>query len=236
MMIMLKDALYITIIMMLFYTSHSLTIDRRSLIKKGSTSIVGAFPLFGSSALSTAPDKGITVLNFEVFRVNPDSSASLNPTLTSVSKDTLLKSISSATIKTNKGGTIWLGEHHNSIEDHMLQAQMIRDIYSLRRKGSRRMPPPPMAIGLEQVQIKFQHILDDYVDGKITTDEMKDLVEWESRWQWPFEGYRPAFEAAKELGIKIIALNVNSEDLANVEQSGLPGLSPAKLQQYISDP
>lgn len=218
------------------YTSFSLTIDRRSLIQKGSTSIVGAFPLFGNSASSIASEKGTAVLNFEVFRVNPDPSASLNPTLTSVSKDILLKAISSASIKTNKGGTIWMGEHHNSLKDHMLQAQMIRDIYSLRSKGATRMSPPPMAIGLEQVQIKFQQVLDDYVDGKITADEMKELVEWESRWQWPFEGYRLVFETAKELGIKIIALNVNSEDLANVEQRGLPGLSPAELQQYISDP
>jgi uncharacterized iron-regulated protein len=75
-----------------------------------------------------------------------------------------------------------------------------------------------MAIGLEQVQIKFQSVLDDYVDGKITADEMKTLVEWETRWQWPFEAYLPIFSAAQDLGIRMIALNVNSEDLADVEK------------------
>jgi uncharacterized iron-regulated protein len=92
-----------------------------------------------------------------------------------------------------------------------------------------------MAIGLEQVQVKFQQVLDDYVDGKFSADEMKTLVEWETRWQWPFEGYRPVFEIAKELNIRLIALNVNSEDLANVEKGGLPGLEKSNLKQYISD-
>lgn len=129
-----------------------------------------------------------------------------------------------------KTGAIWLGEHHNSMKDHILQTELIRSLHAQRRSTRQ-----PMAIGLEQVQIKFQPALNDYIAGRISLQEMKDQVEWETRWQWSFEGYRPIFEAAKELCIPLIALNVNSEDLTLVETGGLPNLSKAQLDQYIPD-
>lgn len=93
-----------------------------------------------------------------------------------------------------------------------------------------------MAIGLEQVQVQYQNVLDGYVSGKIDIDKMKELVQWETRWTWPFEQYQPIFETAKELGIRLVALNVDSEDLAVVERDGFPGLGRTQLQKYISDP
>lgn len=131
------------------------------------------------------------------------------------------------------GGALWLGEHHNAAKDHNLQAKFIRSIYDERKSLS---DPTPIAIGLEQVQLQFQPALDDYVAGRISAAEMKRKVEWEKRWFWPFDVYEPIFETARELGIPLIALNVNSEDLAEVERAGLPGLPRDRLQLYIKDP
>jgi hypothetical protein len=64
---------------------------------------------------------------------------------------------------------------------------------------------------------------------------MQRLVEWDKRWMWPFQVYEPVFTAAKELGIPLVALNVNTEDLQLVEKGGLPGLPRDRLQQYIPD-
>ena len=144
-------------------------------------------------------------------------------TAATIQKNDLIKLLS------RKSGALWLGEHHNSVKDHMIQTELIRELHARRRSNQ------PMAIGLEQVQIKFQPALDDYIAGNMSLQQMKDSVEWETRWQWPFEGYSPIFEAAKELNIPLIALNVNSEDLAFVENGGLPNLSKAQLQQYIPD-
>jgi uncharacterized iron-regulated protein len=58
-----------------------------------------------------------------------------------------------------------------------------------------------MAIGLEQVQVQFQPALDDYVSAKISVEKMKELVQWETRWTWPFDNYRPIFETCRELRI-----------------------------------
>jgi uncharacterized iron-regulated protein len=93
-----------------------------------------------------------------------------------------------------------------------------------------------MAIGLEQVQVQFQPALDDFIGGKISLDEMRQMVEWDKRWMWPFEVYAPVFQTAKDLGIRLMALNVDSEDLIKVEKQGYPGLPPDRLRRYIKDP
>jgi Haem-binding uptake, Tiki superfamily, ChaN len=93
-----------------------------------------------------------------------------------------------------------------------------------------------MALGLEQIQIQFQPVLDDYVAGQLTESELRRLVEWDKRWTWSYEVYEPIFRMAKNLGVPLIALNVNSEDLEYVERLGLPGLPPDRMRQYIGDP
>ena len=50
-----------------------------------------------------------------------------------------------------------------------------------------------LAIGLEQVQVQFQDALDKYVAKEISEEQMLKEVQWESRWTWPFEKYRPIF-------------------------------------------
>ena len=94
---------------------------------------------------------------------------------------------------------------------------------------------PKLAVGLEQVQVQFQSVLDQYIKGIISLDEMRQGVEWDTRWIWPFEGYAPVFETAHELGIPLVALNVNSEDMNLVEKGGFPGLGRDRLKLYIHD-
>lgn len=124
---------------------------------------------------------------------------------------------------------MWLGEHHNSEKDHMIQLDIIKKLHAAR-------PNTPMAIGLEQIQVQFQPVLDDYVSGNISLERMKELVKWETRWTWPFDNYRPIFETCRQLGIQLVALNVDSEDLALVEREGFQGLAPSQLKKYIPDP
>jgi Haem-binding uptake, Tiki superfamily, ChaN len=93
-----------------------------------------------------------------------------------------------------------------------------------------------MAIGLEQVQVAYQPVLDAYTEGRISMDEMRQRVEWDRRWVWPFENYRSVFVTARELRIPLIALNVDSEDMSAVERQGFSGLSRQKLDRYIPDP
>lgn len=132
-------------------------------------------------------------------------------------------------LASSKGGAVWLGEHHSSEPDHILQAKMVESLRARR-------PQLPLALGLEQIQIKFQPVLDDYIAGKLSSSDLRRLVEWDQRWTWPFELYEPIFQKAREINASLIALNVNSEDLEFVERLGLPGLPPERMREYIGDP
>lgn len=168
--------------------------------------------------------------SFFSYRIVPDTS--LNPGLKPISSSDFKKTL--AMTKGN-GGALWLGEHHNSLTDHQLQADFVQDIYDQRKRSFGR-KAPPMAIGLEQVQLQFQPALDAYVAGKISAEDLKVAVEWEKRWSWSFDGYLPVFETARKLQIRLVALNVDSEDLGLVELGGFPNLPRKRLQRYISDP
>ena len=141
--------------------------------------------------------------------------------------DDLLERLS--TIET---GSVWLGEHHNSEKDHNVQVEILRRLHDKRRSSNN----GKLAIGLEQVQLKFQPVLDDFASGRITLADLRRGVEWDTRWIWPFEVYQPIFETARELGLQLVALNVDSEDLALVEKGGFPNLPKDRTRLYISDP
>ena len=167
-------------------------------------------------------------LQFTTYQIFPDASSKLDPKIKQVQPNKLNQMLANT-----KGGTIWLGEHHNSAQDHMLQAQFVRSIHEQRQKMNNN---GKMSVGLEMVQLQFQPVLDAYISKQITAKEMYERVEWEKRWSWSFENYLPIFEACKELNIPLIALNVNTEDLNKVEEGGLPNLPRDRMQQYISDP
>ena len=200
--------------------NHSL--DRRSVLAKISAGALCA----GLPQPSQAEPSAIA--SFAAYNIIPDS-VNLDPKLEEVDSLSFLKALGS----NKEGGSIWLGEHHNSERDHQFQAHCIQSIHAERIKKRNR---NPMAIGLEQVQSQFQPVLDDYIAGKLTLDELKNGVEWEKRWMWNFDGYKPIFETAKKLKIKLLALNVDSEDLSLVEKGGYPGLPINRLHKYITDP
>lgn len=211
-----RGALLVLLVLLTIITDNcvnGIAMPRRSALATAAATIASAVTPFESKAEEK---------NMKVYQVRPDASKLLNPTLKTIHQPDLIAKLS------KQSGAVWLGEHHNENRDHVLQTQLIRELHSTVNR--------PMAIGLEQVQIQFQPVLDDYIKGSISLDKMRELVEWNTRWQWPFEQYQPIFETARELQISLIALNVNSEDLVLVENGGLPNLSKLQLQRYIADP
>jgi hypothetical protein len=184
----------------------------------------------GALAYDSAASESASFSSYQIF---PDASATLYPTLKPIQPSDL-GSILSMT-NTNYGGALWLGEHHNSARDHMLQADFVRKIHDLRQRKLG-VNNGNMSVGLEMVQLQFQSALDAYIAKKISADEMKAQVQWEKRWSWSFDKYLPVFETCRELNIPLIVLNVDSEDLGLVEMGGFPNLPREKLQKYISDP
>lgn len=112
----------------------------------------------------------------------------------------------------------------------MLQAAIITELKERRRSGA------PMAVGLEAIQRQFQPVLDEYTQGRISTEQLRVATQWDTRWSWPFARYVPVLHAAREAGVRLLALNVDSEDLRLVQEAGFPGLGRRRMGKYITDP
>lgn len=143
------------------------------------------------------------------------------PKLQKISVDAALQDVGGPEVR-----AVFLGEHHNSQKDHDLQAAIIRALAERR----------PVAVGLEAIQRRFQPVLDAYVRGELTDEDLEAKTEWRTRWFWPFDRYLPVFRTCKQLQLPLVALNVDSEDLSCVEVGGLPGIDKAVLQSYVPNP
>jgi len=194
-----------------------------------------------AAAASTATDTNAGNLKdpaFSSYQIFPDASAKLDPSLGQITPSDLNQILAMTNTDRGEGGgggTIWLGEHHNSAKDHLLQADFVRSIHE-QRQTKKNTGNNNMSVGLEMIQVQFQPALDAYISKKISADEMKSRVEWDKRWSWSFDNYLPVFETCRELNIPLIALNVDSEDLGLVEVGGFPNLPRDKLRKYIIDP
>mmetsp|Transcript_18075 Transcript_18075/g.68538 ORF Transcript_18075/g.68538 Transcript_18075/m.68538 type:complete len:399 (-) Transcript_18075:1778-2974(-) len=124
---------------------------------------------------------------------------------------------------------LFLGEHHDSDEDHRLQAALLRQL-ALKNGGRK------LCVGLEMVQTHFQPVLDAYSRGELSDAQLFEQTQWASRWRWPFESYLPLLHTIRSLGGDLIALNTNSESVRKVESDGLGALSKEEISEYISDP
>ena len=200
---------------------------RVALQRSGAAGAVLGEASFGATAAGAAvpagpggPEgAGSSLASSQCFAVLPDSTLKMAPKLE--------KRGSLATVAAFKRSrAVFLGEHHNSLRDHVLQARILE---AARRSEPRR----PMAVGLEAVQRQFQPVLDAYSAGEATLADVERLTEWEKRWFWPFERYAPVFEAAKAADVRLLALNADSEDLALVEAGGLKALPKATLATYV---
>lgn len=200
------------------------TTNRREWIQQQAAVVGGTTVVAPNVASAAVKQEVVSSPSFDTYQVIPDSSPLLRPSLVRKANTALLD-----TLQRTKGA-LWLGEHHNARSDHLLQYSLIEQ---LTHKNNKR----PLAIGLEQVQIQFQSVLDEFVANKdMTVDDLRKGVEWDKRWSWDFTNYQAIFELAQAREIPLVALNVNSEDLLLVETGGLPGLSKPTLQQYIGDP
>ncbi len=114
---------------------------------------------------------------------------------------------------------IFVGEHHDRYEDHLNQLAIIQGLHA-RGKA--------LAIGMEFFQQPFQEFVDAYVEGRIDEAEFLRRTEYFDRWRFDYRLYRPILRFAREQGIPVIALNLESELTRKAGDQGIAGLSEAE--------
>ncbi len=129
-------------------------------------------------------------------------------------RETLLKTLATAQV-------IYLGETHDSPQDHQAQLDIIQ---ALRQQN------PKLAIALEMFQRPFQPVLDRYLAGQLTEVELQQQSEYDQRWGFPWQLYAPILRFAKEQRLPLLALNTPTEVTRKVAKQGLANLSRQDLQ------
>jgi len=121
---------------------------------------------------------------------------------------------------------IFVGESHDRYEDHLNQLAIIE---GLQRRGKK------LAVGMEFFQQPFQGALDAFVAGEIDEREMLRRTEYFDRWRYDYRLYRPILRFAREHGIPVIALNLESELTEKVGRGGIESLSPEERARIPTD-
>ncbi len=121
---------------------------------------------------------------------------------------------------------IYVGETHDRYADHLIQLEIIQRLYAQN---------PNIAIGMEQFQQPFQHVLDRYISGELDEKELIRQSEWMERWRYDYRLYRPILSYAQEHQIPVVALNAPKEIVAQVSEKGFAGLSADDKKKIPSD-
>ena len=121
---------------------------------------------------------------------------------------------------------IYVGESHPSVEDHRVQLQIMRDLYSRN---------PSLVLALEMFPREAQPLLDEYARGGLAEEEFLKEVRWDRNWGYPFALYRGLLTWARDHGIRIVALNAPREVVSKIAHSGLASLSAVERDRVARD-
>ena len=156
----------------------------------------------------------------------PPVADAIPDTHTRVVDPTTLTGLDALVTKLTDRRVIFVGESHDRYEDHLNQLAVIRGLHE---------QDVDLAIGMEMFQQPFQPALDAYIAGEISEEEMLRRTDYFERWRFDYRLYRPILRYAREHGIPVIALNLDSEITAKVGKAGLEGLDEGQRAQVPMD-
>jgi len=121
---------------------------------------------------------------------------------------------------------IAVGESHDEISHHMLQAEALTALAAR----------VPLAVAFEMVCYEDQAVLDSFMAG--TMSEPDFAVWWKKSWGYDYSLYQPIFAAAKAANIRAYGINAPIDVIRLVSKQGLGGLSlqdRARLPIFIQE-
>jgi uncharacterized iron-regulated protein len=117
---------------------------------------------------------------------------------------------------------VYVGETHVSRADHALQLKVARAL--LERH-------PQLAIGVEMVPRTLQPVLDRWVKGLLSEEDLLEELAWEETWGHDFALYRPLFQLTRDHRLPMVALNAPGDLVRKVARDGLAGLDARERSQ-----
>ena len=111
---------------------------------------------------------------------------------------------------------VYVGETHNSLPMHQIQAKIIEGLYEQDRD---------LSVGIEMYPVTQQEALNKWSLGILTEEEFIREGQWYVNWNFHFGFYQDIFEVVKKNGIPLYALNVPREIISKVRMKGWDALS-----------
>jgi uncharacterized iron-regulated protein len=128
---------------------------------------------------------------------------------TATEKKITMKELADKSIKKD---IIFFGEFHDDSIIHNLQKEYLQELYKLNSK---------IAVSLEMFERDVQPVIDNYLAGKITEDEM---VKTSRPWPDYMKFYKPLVELAKTNKAPVIAANIPRKYAAVYSSDGWTGI------------
>lgn len=120
------------------------------------------------------------------------------------------------------------GEIHDSVTAHNAQLAIID---AARNLPDRR----PVVLGLEQFYRSHDDFLAQYVDSKISLEELLERTKWSTTWGYDVSLYQPIFEYCREHSVPMCGLNVSNNVTEEILQVGISDLPIAIKRSLPSD-
>jgi len=121
---------------------------------------------------------------------------------------------------------IYVGESHNSLPMHQIQARIIRSLFELDRN---------LSIGMEMFTGDLQSYLNKWSLGILTEKEFIQEARWYENWNFNFGYYREIMDISREYKTPIYALNAPRELISTIRMRGWKALSPEE-KKLIPEP
>jgi len=121
---------------------------------------------------------------------------------------------------------VYVGETHNSLPMHQIQARIIQALYEQDRN---------LSVGMEMYPVTQQEVLNKWSLGILSEDEFIREGQWYVNWNFHFGFYEDIFKFTKEKSIPLYALNVPREVISKVRMKGWEALS-AEEKEMAPEP
>ncbi|MGL4668814.1 MAG: ChaN family lipoprotein [Saezia sp.] len=130
---------------------------------------------------------------------------------------------------------VLLGEKHDVAEIHRWQMHVIAALHTIRKN---------IAVGFEMFPRRLQPVLDEWMNGELSTEGFIEKSEWYQVWGFPADIYLPIFHFCRQNNIRMLALNCYRELVTRIGKDGWDsvleqerdGLTPAAppTEDYIA--
>jgi uncharacterized iron-regulated protein len=113
----------------------------------------------------------------------------------------------------NEAPIVLFGEFHDNPIAHWLQLELMQKMYATHGAN--------LQLGFEMFEQDQQHLLNDYLQGKLTSEQYRDTMRL-----WPnyTTDYAPLLEFAKEKGLSCMATNIQRKYASLVFKKGRAAL------------